>query len=76
MQWSNVERVAVENLVIHFDQEKFEELLSRNGPVLDARKHKRVSVAKTPLATDQQTTPIEVVSKLMPAACAIERTSL
>ena len=47
----NLKPVTVENLVIHFDQEKFEELLSRGDPALHARKHRRVSVAKTPPAT-------------------------
>jgi len=50
----NPEPVIVENLVIHFDQEKFEELLSRGSPELHARKHKRVSVAKAPVATEQK----------------------
>ena len=33
-------------MVIHFDQEKFEELLSEGSPVLHARKHRKISVAK------------------------------
>ena len=48
----SAEPIIIENLVIHFDQEKFEELLSRGGPILHAQKHKRVSVGKTSLATD------------------------
>jgi len=43
---------TVETMVIHFDQEKFEQLLSR-GSIRPpyARKHKKVSVARAPLAT-------------------------
>jgi len=72
----SAEPIAVENLVIHFDQEKFEELLSGGSPALHARKHRRVSVAKTPLATNQKVAPTEVVSKPMPAACTVKGTSL
>ena len=39
----SVEPITVETLVIHFDQEKFEELLSGDGPTLHAQKHRRVS---------------------------------
>jgi len=46
--------VIVENLVIHFDQEKFEELLSGDSPVLHAQKHRKVSVAKASVATEQK----------------------
>ena len=42
----NPESVMFENLVIHFDQEKFEELLSEVSPVLHARKHRKISGAK------------------------------
>ena len=42
----NPEPVTFENLVIHFDQGKFEELLYKGGPMLDARKYRRVSVTK------------------------------
>ena len=35
-----------ENLVVHFDQEKFEEVLSGGGLMLRARKHRKVSTAK------------------------------
>ena len=34
------------NLVVHFDQEKFEEVLSGGGLMLHARKHRKVSMAK------------------------------
>ena len=42
----NPEPVMFENLVIHFDQEKFERLLSEGSPVFHARKHRKISVAK------------------------------
>ena len=71
----SVEPITVENLVIHFDRAKFEELLYGGGPTLQAWKHRRVSVAKAPLATDQKAAPAEAVPKPMPAACAVERTS-
>ena len=50
----NTEPVIVENLAIHFDQEKFKELLSGGSPTRHARKHKKVSVAKAPVATEQK----------------------
>ena len=50
----NPEPVVVENLVIHFDQEKFKELLSGGSPVPHARNHRKVSVAKAPVATEQK----------------------
>jgi len=42
----NLEPVTFENLVVHFDQGKFEELLSEGSPVLHIRKHRKVSMAK------------------------------
>jgi len=42
----NTEPFIVQNLVIQFNQEKFEELLSGGTLVLHARKHKKISVAK------------------------------
>lgn len=66
----SAEPVTIENLVIHFDQETFEKLLSRGSLALHARKPRRVSVAKTPPAADQKAIPIEVVSKPRPATCA------
>ena len=48
------EPLIVKNLVIHFDQEKFEELLSGGSPVPYARKHRKVSVAKASMATEQK----------------------
>ena len=50
----SLEPVIVENLVIHFDQGKFEELLSGGSPVLHTRKHMKVSMAKTSVATEQK----------------------
>ena len=41
----NLQTVTFENLVVHFDQGKFEELLSGGGPMLHARKHRKVSMA-------------------------------
>ena len=41
----NLEPGILENLVIHFDQEKFEELLSEGSQVLHTRKHRKISVA-------------------------------
>ena len=42
----NPEPVTFENLVIHFDQGKFEELLSEGSLVLHTWKHRKVSMAK------------------------------
>jgi len=42
----NPEPVTFKNLVVHFDQGKFEELLSEGSPMLHTRKHKKVSMAK------------------------------
>ena len=42
----SLEPVLFENLVIHFDQEKFKELLSEGSPVLHTRKHRKISAAK------------------------------
>ena len=42
----------IETLVIQFDQERFEQLLSRGSTsLLHVCKHKKVSVARTPLVT-------------------------
>jgi len=54
-------------VTFHFYQVKFEELLSGGSAAFRAQKHRRVSVAKTPLVTDQKAAPIEAVSKPMPA---------
>ena len=50
----NTEPIVVENLVIHFDQEKFKELLCGGSPVLHAQKHRKVSVTKASVATEQK----------------------
>jgi len=43
---------TAETLVIHFDQERFEQLLSVGSiNSLHVRKHRKVSVARVPLAT-------------------------
>jgi len=42
----NPEPVTFKNLVVHFDQGKFEELLSEGSPMLHMRKHKKISVTK------------------------------
>jgi len=42
----NLEPDTFKNLVVHFDQGKFEELLSRGGPMLHARKHRKVTMAE------------------------------
>jgi len=45
-------RSIAETLVIHFDQEKFEQLLSGGSKSpLRVCKHKEVSIARAPLAT-------------------------
>ena len=50
----NLESVIFKNLVIHFDQEKFEELLSGGSPVLHTWKHRKVFMAKTLVATERK----------------------
>jgi len=42
----STEPITVENLVIHLDQEKFEELLSGGDSALHAWKRRKVSIAK------------------------------
>ena len=61
----NAEPITVKNLVIHFDQEKFEELLFGDGLAFHARKHRKVSVAKVPLAIDQK----QLQLRLYPTLC-------
>ena len=65
------EPVTFENLVIHFDQGKFEELLSGGSPMLHARKHRKVSMAKVseqkPALTGQATE--RTSSQLLSASC-------
>ena len=53
----NAEPIIVKNLVIHFDQEKFEELPSGGGLALHARKHRRAFVAKAPPTIDHKVAP-------------------
>ena len=43
---------TAETLIIQFDQEKFEQLLSEgSSSPFSARKHKKILVARSPLAT-------------------------
>ena len=67
--------MTVKNLVVHFDQEKFEELLSGGGPVHNTRKHRRVSAAIAPRTVDQTAVPARAVSKPVPTAPLMERSS-
>jgi len=54
-----------ETLVIHFDQEKFKQLLSGGGTsLLHVRKHKKVSVARAPLATSWEQVSVETIEAL------------
>ena len=46
--------LVIKNLVIYFDQEIFEELLSGGSPVLHAWKHRNVFMAKTSVATERK----------------------
>ena len=49
-------------LVIHFDQEKFDQLLSGGSKSpLHVCKHKKVSVAKVPLATSRKQVSVETI---------------
>ena len=51
-----------ETLVIHFDQEKFEQLLSWGSKnPLYVRKHRNVSIAKVPLATFGKQVSVEII---------------
>jgi len=58
----NPKPVTFENLIIHFDQGKFKELLSEGSPVLHIRKHRKVSMAK---ASEQK--PERASSQLLSA---------
>jgi len=51
-----------ETLIIHFDQEKFEQLLSGGSKnPLHVRKHRKASIAKVPLATFGKQVSIEAI---------------
>ena len=76
----SLEPVTVKNLVIHFDQEKFEELLSGGSPVLHARKHRKVSVAKAFVPAEQKPilagrTTGQTSSQLLSASIKTKRAS-
>ena len=65
-------RSIAETLVIHFDQEKFEQLLSGgNKSPLHVHKHRKVSVAKVPLATSGKVSveTIKVLCEPNTASC-------
>jgi len=72
----STEPITVEYLVIHFDQEKFEELLSRGDPTLHTQKYRKASVAKSIPVTDQKAAPTEAMSNPMPGACPVKRALL
>ena len=58
----NLEPVTFKILVIHFDQRKFEELLSEGSPVLHTQKHKKVSMAKiSEQKSERPPTPLNLV---------------
>jgi len=59
----NPEPVTFQNFVVHFDQGKFEELLSEGSPVLYIRKHRKVSMTKV---SEQK--PEQVSSQLLSAS--------
>ena len=67
--------MTVENLAVHFDQEKFEELLSGGGPVHNTQKYRRVSTTIAPRTTYQTTVPARAVSKPVPTVPIMERSS-
>jgi len=51
---------TAETLIIHFDQERFEQLLSRGGTsLLHMRNHRKVSVARASLASSWKQVSIE-----------------
>ena len=52
----------VETLIIHFDQKKFEQLLSGSSksPV-HVRKQRKVSITKVPLATSEKQVSVETI---------------
>ena len=55
-------RSITETLVFHFDQEKFEQLLSRGSKSpLHVRKHREISIAKVPLATSKKQVSVETL---------------
>ena len=49
---------TAETLIIQFDQEKFEQLLSEGGSnSINERKHKKISVTRSPLVVAQKQVP-------------------
>jgi len=56
---------TTETLVIHFDQEKFEQLLSRvSTSPLHVRKYRKVSVARAHLVTSAKHVSVETIEVL------------
>jgi len=56
---------TAETLVIHFDEVKFEQLLFGGGTSpLHVRKHRKVSVARAPLATSWRRVSVETTEIL------------
>ena len=56
---------TAKTLIIHFDQKKFEQLFSRGstGP-LQVCKHRKVSVARAPLATFEKQVSVKIIEVL------------
>ena len=56
-----------ETLVINFDQEKFDQLLSEgNLSPVNVRKHQKISLAKTPMAKTWKPKSVSAVTNLAP----------
>ena len=56
---------TAQTLVIHFDQERFEQLLfGSNTSPLHVRKQRKVSIARAPLATPKKQVSIETTEVL------------
>ena len=64
---------TTETLVIQFDQERFEQILSEGGSnSTSAYKHKKISVARSPLATAQK----QVSDKTKTVTCGPDSVSI
>ena len=62
----------VETLVIHFDQERFEQVLSGGGKShSNVHKHRKISVVRSPLTTVEK----QVFDKTKNAICRLESAS-
>ena len=52
---------TIKTLVIHFDQERFEQLLSEGSTnLLHVRKHKKINVARAHMATSWKQVSVEL----------------